>query len=141
MIEAAAGLLVGLVTILIARRLRGEHWLYALALISLPSLYAGFAWHAGETGIGLQEMAIGLPYLVGGLVLALLRNTWAAALLGLLWLAHGGYDLIHPQLFINPGVPAWYPLFCASVDIVVGLYLLARATRPVRHDLHATRAN
>lgn len=135
MIEAAFGLLVGLATIVIARRLRSEHWLYALALISLPSIYAGFAWWIGETGIGLQELTVGLPYLVGGLLLALLHGRWSAALVGLLWLAHGGYDLIHPQLFVNPGVPAWYPRFCASVDIVVGLYLLALATQPSRRDL------
>ena len=89
----------------------------------------------GDTGIGLQELAVGLPYLVGGLLLALLHGRWSAALVGLLWLAHGGYDLIHPLLFINPGVPTWYPLFCASVDIVVGLYLLALATQPSRRDL------
>lgn len=135
MIETVLGLLVGLATIAIARRLRAEHWLYALALISLPSLYAGFAWGIGESGIGLQELVVGLPYLIGGLLLALLRGRWSAALVGLLWLAHGGYDLIHPRLFVNPGVPAWYPLFCASVDIVVGLYLLALATQPSRRDL------
>lgn len=82
-------------------------------------------------------MLFGLPFLIGGVVLSLGRRhvPWAAAVVGALWLAHGGYDLLHPQLFINPGVPAWYPAFCAAVDIVVGLYLLSLATRPARRDL------
>ncbi len=136
MIAATIGALAGLATIALARHLRSEHWLYALSLISLPSIYAGFAWYAGEAGIGWQEMLIGLPYLIGGVVLSWVRLRWAAAVVGALWLAHGGYDLLHPQLFINPGVPAWYPAFCASVDVVVGLYLLGLAiAQPARRDL------
>lgn len=136
MIAATIGVLAGLATIALARRLRGEHWLYALSLISLPSIYAGFAWYAGETGIGWQEMLIGLPFLLGGAVLSRVRLRWAAAVVGALWLAHGGYDLLHPQLFINPGVPAWYPAFCAAVDVVVGLYLFGLAVaQPARRDL------
>ncbi|MDP3293548.1 MAG: hypothetical protein Q8M37_02270 [Nevskia sp.] len=137
MIEAIVGVLVGLGTIAFARQIRGEHWVYALSLISLPTIYAGFAWLAGETSIGFQEMLFGLPFLIGGVVLTLARQQfrWAAAIVGALWLAHGGYDLLHPQWFINPGVPAWYPAFCASVDIVVGLYLLSLAASPARRDL------
>lgn len=137
MIETIIGVLAGLATIALARRIRGEHWVYALSLISLPTIYAGFAWYAGESRIGWQEMLFGLPFLIGGVVLTLARRQirWAAAIVGALWLAHGGYDLLHPQLFINPGVPAWYPAFCAGVDIVVGLYLLGLAASPARRDL------
>ncbi len=132
MIEALAGVLVGLGTIAFARQIRGEHWVYSLSLIILPMIYAGFAWAAGETPIGWQEMLYGLPFLIGGVVLSLVRPRWVAAIVGALWLAHGGYDLLHPQLFINPGVPAWYPLFCGSVDIVVGLYLLGLVASSAR---------
>lgn len=139
MIETIVGVLAGLATIALARKIRGEHWVYALSLISLPTIYAGFAWYAGETRIGWQEMLFGLPFLIGGVVLTLARQQfrWAAAIVGALWLAHGGYDLLHPQLFINPGVPAWYPAFCAGVDIVVGLYLLSLAATPARRALQA----
>lgn len=135
MIAAGIGVATGLATIALARRIRGEHWLYALSLIILPILYAGFAWLAGAALIGLQELAVGLPYLLGGLLLAFRRPRWAAAIVGALWLAHGGYDLVHPLLFDNPGVPSWYPAFCAGVDIAIGLYLLALATLPMRRDL------
>ena len=63
---------------------------------------------------------------LGGIALALLgrRHPVAVtAVVAALWLLHGGYDLIHPQLFVNSGVPGWYPLYCASVDVAIGLYL------------------
>ena len=71
-------------------------------------------------------MLVGLPYLIGGIALALLGRQHpvaATAVVAVLWLLHGGYDLIHPQLFVNRGVPGWYPLYCGSVDVVIGLYL------------------
>lgn len=134
-IAAFIGLLSGLAAIALARRLHGEHWLYALSLISLPSLYAGFAWYAGADAIALRELATGAPYFLGALLLMRRRSRWATAIVGALWLAHGGYDLIHPHWFINPGVPAWYPAFCAGVDVVIGLYLLGFAVKPLPEGL------
>lgn len=134
-VAAVVGLLTGLATIALARQLRGEHWLYALSLVVLPSFYAGFAWSTGATGIGIREMLVGLPYLIGGPLLAWLRLRWTAVIVGVLWLAHGGYDLLHPQLFVNPGVPAWYPVFCAGVDVTVGFYLIGLAAgQPASRD-------
>ena len=130
MIEALAGLLSAAALIAIGRALRAERWLYALSLLVLPLLYAGFALLAEAPAIAGHEMIVGLPYWLGGIALALLgrRHPVAVtAVVAVLWLLHGGYDAIHPQLFDNPGVPGWYPLYCASVDVAVGLYLGWRA--------------
>ncbi|MEO8576499.1 MAG: hypothetical protein ABI556_07365, partial [Gemmatimonadales bacterium] len=43
---------------------------------------------------------------------------------GAFWILHGLYDLTHSHLITNAGVPGWYPVFCFSVDVVVGAYLL-----------------
>lgn len=126
MIEAIAGLLSAAALIAISRALRAERWLYALSMLVLPVLYAGFALLADAPAIAGHEMLVGLPYWLGGIALALLGRRYpvaVTAVVAALWLLHGGYDAIHPQLFDNPGVPAWYPLYCATVDVAIGLYL------------------
>ncbi len=124
MIETLVGAAIGVLTIVVARFIRGERWLYALGLLSLPSLYACFALRAGEPVVGAMEMVYGAPYLVAGLVFAFVSVRQSAVVVGIFWLLHGLYDLVHSQLITNIGVPAWYPVFCFVVDVVVGAYLI-----------------
>lgn len=126
MIEVLAGVLSAAALIAISRRYVAERWLYALSLPVLPMIYAGFALLAGEPAVAGQEMLAGLPFLLGGIALALLGRRHPVAItavVGMLWLLHGGYDLLHSQWFVNRGVPGWYPLYCASVDVAIGVYL------------------
>lgn len=124
MIEALIGAAVGVLTIVLARIIRGERWLYSLGLLVLPGLYAFFALRAGEQAVGIKEMIYGIPFVVAGLVFAFVSVRRSAVVVGVFWLLHGLYDLVHSQLFTNPGVPGWYPVFCFVVDAVVGSYLL-----------------
>jgi hypothetical protein len=123
-IEALVGAAVGVLTVACARFIRGEHWLYSLGLLTLPSIYAFFAVHAGEQAVGVKEMIYGVPFVVAGLVFAFVSVRHSAVVVGALWLLHGLYDLAHSQLITNTGVPGWYPIFCFVVDAVIGLYLL-----------------
>lgn len=124
MIEGLIGAAVGVLTILLARVIRGERWLYSLGLLTLPGLYASFAFQAGEPAVGVKEMIYGIPFVVAGLVFAFVSVRWSAVVVGVFWLLHGVYDLVHSQLITNTGVPIWYPIFCFVVDAVIGLYLL-----------------
>ena len=124
MIAALIGAAVGVLTILVARFIRGERWLYSLGLLTLPGLYAFFALRAGEQAVAVKEMLYGVPYVVAGLVFALVSVRQSAVVVGVLWLLHGLYDLVHSQLVTNTGVPGWYPIWCFMVDAVVGSYLL-----------------
>lgn len=124
MTEALIGAAVGVFTIALARFIRGERWMYSLGLLTLPGLYAFFALQAGEQAVGVKEMIYGVPYLVAGLVFALVSVRQSAVVVGVLWLLHGLYDLTHDQFVTNSGVPVWYPVFCFVVDVVIGVYLL-----------------
>ena len=124
MLEALIGVAVGVLTIVFARIIRGQHWLYSLGLLTLPGLYAFFALQAGEQAVGIKEMIYGLPYVVAGLVFAFVGIRRSAVVVGAFWILHGLYDLTHSQLITNAGVPDWYPVFCFSVDVVIGAYLL-----------------
>ena len=124
MIEALIGAAVGVLTILFARFIRGERWLYSLGLLTLPGLYAFFALQANEQAVGVKELIYGVPYVVAGLVFAFVSLRQSAVVVGVLWLLHGLYDLVHSRLITNTGVPGWYPIFCFVVDAVIGSYLL-----------------
>lgn len=124
MIEALIGAAFGVFTIIGARLIRGERWLYSLGLLALPSLYALFALSVGEQSVSAREMMYGIPFLVAGLLFALVSIRQSASIVGALWVLHGVYDLAHGRLITNPGVPDWYPVWCFSVDVVVGGYLL-----------------
>lgn len=129
MSEALMGAAVGVLTIVIARFIRGERWLYALGLLVLPGLYALFALRVDEPAVGIKEMIYGVPWVVAGLVFAFVSVRRSAVVVGASWLLHGLYDLVHSQLITNTGVPGWYPIFCFVVDVVVGAYLLWLARR------------
>ena len=124
MIEALTGVAAGVLTILVARAIRGQRWLYSIGLLTLPGLYALFALLAGEQAVAVRELIYGIPFLVAGVVFALVSVRHSALVVGALWILHGLYDLIHGRLITNAGVPGWYPVWCFSVDIVVGGYLL-----------------
>jgi hypothetical protein len=127
--EALVGAAVGLLTIVSARIIRGQRWLYSLGLLTLPSLYAFFALQAGDQAVGIKEMIYGLPYLIAGLVFAFVSVRQSAIVVGAVWILHGVYDLTHNQFITNAGVPGWYPVFCFSVDVVIGAYLLWLSNR------------
>lgn len=118
------GVAVGVLTIVSARIIRGQRWLYSIGLLTLPSLYASFALHAGEQAVGAREMLYGIPFVVAGIAFAFVSVRQSAAVVGAFWILHGLYDLTHDRFITNAGVPGWYPVFCFSVDVVVGAYLL-----------------
>jgi len=135
LLAALIGVAVGVLTIISARMIRGQRWLYSVGLLTLPSLYASFALQAGEQAVGVKEMIYGVPFVIVGLVLAIVSVRQSAVVVGGFWILHGLYDLTHSQFFTNPGVPDWYPVFCFSVDVVIGGYLLWLSRRIFRANL------
>ena len=124
MLEALIGVASGVLTIVVARLIRGQRWFYAIGLLTLPSLYAFFALQAGEQAVGVKEMIYGIPFVVAGLVFAFVSIRQSAVVVGAFWILHGLYDLMHSRLITNAGVPGWYPVWCFSVDAVIGAYLI-----------------
>ena len=124
MIQAFIGAAVGILTIVFARFIRGDRWVYSVGLVTLPSLYASFALRVSEPAVSLKEMIYGIPYVVAGLFFAFVSVRQSAVVVGGLWLLHGLYDLVHSQIITNPGVPRGYPIFCFVVDALIGAYVL-----------------
>ena len=131
----ALGLVVGIASVVGARRIGGERWMYSATLLLLPIIYIGFALVDGDGSIGVKELLVGLPWILGGLAALFLSLPRTAILVGGLWILHGVFDVAHDQFFTNPGVPDWYPAACAGTDLVIGGYLLWLATRLQSADL------
>ena len=124
-IGASLGLLFIVPTILWSRSRGFDSWLFAATLSSLPLFYMLFGLLASGDGIVMQELLYGVPFLVAGVAALVAPSKFPMRLLGTLWIAHSFYDLFHDRFFINDGVWALYPVFCAVIDVTVGLYLLA----------------
>lgn len=91
---------------------------YAVVLIVIATYYVLFACIANE--------AIVAEILVAAMfsILATLGGLRWPMLLGVGIFLHGVFDTMHGYIISNPGVPVWWPAFCASIDIVLGLWVI-----------------
>jgi hypothetical protein len=108
-----------------ATRLDRDRALYPTQLIVFGSYYVLFAILGGSARAIVIESLITGVFAVAATV-GFRRNLWLVAA-GLV--AHGVMDLVHGHLVANPGVPAWWPAWCMSYDVVAGAYLAWRLAR------------
>lgn len=106
---------------------------YPTVLIVVASYYGLFAVMAGATSA--------LPFEIGlFLIFAILA---VIGFRGSLWIvvislaAHGVFDLVRGDLIVNPGVPAWWPVWCLAYDVMAAAYL---AWRLVSSGVPSTRS-
>lgn len=105
---------------------------YPVMLIIIASYYDLFAVLGGDEGILGVEVAMSLGFAALA-VLGFRVNLWltVAGLLG-----HAGLDFVHEHVVTSPGLPIWWPMFCATFDAIAGFYLAWRliSKRIVAHD-------
>lgn len=104
---------------------------YPTMTLAIASYYQLFAVIGGSTyALSLETAAfLGFALVV---VIGFRINLWliVAALA-----AHGGFDLLHPHIISNTGVPAWWRMFCLAYDVTAALYLgwlLSRSSLPAK---------
>jgi hypothetical protein len=101
---------------------------YPTILIVIASYYGLFAVMGGSLHALVIECAVVAAF-VAASVLGFKFSLWivVAGLAG-----HGIFDFIHAQLIHNPGMPAWWPMFCGAYDVTAAAYLawLLRSNRP-----------
>ena len=93
--------------------------LYPVMTVVIASFYGLFAVMGGSTSTLLLE-TVAASVFVAAAVWAFKRSLWLAVLA---LAGHGLFDLFHGHIIADPGVPAWWPMFCASYDVVAALYL------------------
>lgn len=94
-------------------------------MIVIASYYALFAVMGGSVHALMVESIVVAAFLAASIA-GFRTSLWlvVAALA-----AHGLFDFIHGRLITNPGVPAWWPPFCLSFDVVAAAYLAWRLSR------------
>jgi hypothetical protein len=92
---------------------------YPTVTIVIAFIYALFAVMGGSTAALLLESVVGVGFLVVA-VIGFKSSLWLVALA---LVAHGVFDAVHGWLITNPGVPAFWPGFCAAYDVTAGAYL------------------
>jgi hypothetical protein len=102
-----------------------ERAFYPTVLIVIASYYVLFA------AMGATNHAVILEIIVASIFLLLAvvgykKNFWVITLA---IVGHGIFDLAHPFLFQNPGVPSFWPGFCSTFDVVFGGLLIVRLLR------------
>ena len=94
---------------------------YPVVTIVVASYYVLFAVIGGGGPVLLAEL-FGVLAFAAAAVMGFKTSLWivAAALAG-----HGVFDSVHHLLIANPGVPLWWPGFCAGYDVAAGAILAA----------------
>lgn len=127
------GLVLALAIVALGRLsgLDRDRALYPVALIVIAAYYVLFATMGGPQALRSELIAASV-FVVVALVGFRTSLWWAAAGIA----GHGIFDgWVHPRLIANPGMPAFWPAFCGSIDVALGVLLallLLRGAIPAR---------
>ena len=94
---------------------------YSTVLVIIASYYVLFAVLSGSSHALVWELIIAVVFSTVAIIGALFLPT----LVGTGIIAHGLFDLVHDILIENSGVPTWWPTFCGSLDVLLGLWVIA----------------
>ncbi len=97
-----------------ALKIDPERGFYPTILVVIASYFVLFAVMANE--------AVVIELMIAGVFVAIapFGATTHRRLAGAGIVLHWLFDLLHPWLIGNSGVPQWWPTFCASVDVALG---------------------
>lgn len=102
---------------------------YPTIVIVIALYYVLFAVMGGSTKAIVAETIGATVFLVAAIVGHRTSSWIVASSLA----AHGVLDVVHGQLITNPGVPLWWPAFCATFDlsaaVLLGALLVVRRGR------------
>jgi hypothetical protein len=115
------GVVLGLFVALLSRfaGFDRDRALYPAILIVIAWYYVLFAVMGDSSrAIGLESA--GMLVFTAVAVVGFRSNLWwvAAGTAG-----HGLFDSVHDRLIANPGMPAWWPAFCGTIDVALAVWL------------------
>jgi hypothetical protein len=119
------GVLLGIAIAALAKftRFDEERSFYSTVLVIIASYYVLFAVLGGSSHALVWELLIAVAFST----VAIIGAPFLPTLVGIGIIAHGLFDLVHDMIIENPGVPTWWPAFCGSIDVVLGLWVMTLA--------------
>jgi hypothetical protein len=119
-VVVGALLAVGIAALAKFTRFDEDRSFYSTVLVIIASYYVLFAVLSGSGGALVWELIIAVAFSTVAITGALFLPT----LVGTGIVAHGLFDIVHDVLIENSGVPAWWPSFCASIDVLLGIWVI-----------------
>lgn len=117
LIGAGLALAVGVFGTLVG--LDRERAFYTTIAIVVASYYSLFAVLGGSTRALVVESLVAGAF-VAAAAIGFRSSLWLVAIaLG----GHGVFDFAHGAVISNPGLPVYWPPFCAAYDVVAAGYL------------------
>ncbi len=117
LIGAVLALAVGVFGTLVG--LDRERAFYTTIAIVVASYYSLFAVLGGSTRALVVESLVAGAF-VAAAAIGFRSSLWLVAIaLG----GHGVFDFAHGAVISNPGLPVYWPAFCAAYDVVAAGYL------------------
>ena len=93
--------------------------MYPITLIVIATYYVLFATMGGAQALPSELIAATVFTVIA--IVGFRTNLWLAAA-GVF--GHGLFDFfVHPHLPPNPGMPVFWPAFCGSIDVALGVLL------------------
>jgi hypothetical protein len=92
---------------------------YPTLMIVIASYYGLFAVIGGSVQTLILDLAGIAAFLLVSIIGFKISLWWVAGALA----AHGVFDFFHERLIPDPGVPAWWPMFCLAYDVTAAAYL------------------
>ena len=98
--------------------------LYSLYLANFPIYFALFSLHGNFYSDLYQEILAGIPFILIAAVCYQFTSRTSMVVLASAYLVQASYAFAHASLFINSGVPIWWPEFSGSISLFLGIYLI-----------------
>jgi hypothetical protein len=93
---------------------------FSTLLIVIASYYLLFAILDGSVSTIFIEIAVAAIFIF----LAIWGSYQFPLIVGAGIALHGIFDFMYGYLYVNNGVPVWWPAFCAGIDIPFGLWVM-----------------
>ena len=105
---------------------------FSTLLIVIASYYLLFAVLDGSVSTILIEIAVAAFFYL----LAVWGGFRFPVIVGAGIALHGLFDFMYGYLYVNNGVPVWWPAFCAGIDIPFGLWVMFLKYKTINSGLH-----
>ena len=117
--------LLGIAVAALARftRFDEDRSFYCTVLIIIASYYVLFAVVGGSGQALIWEVMIAVVFSTVAILGAIFLPTLAGASI----MAHGLFDFVHDVIINSSGVPIWWPTFCGSIELGMGVIILTRS--------------
>ena len=128
-------LAVGIAALAKFTRFDEDRSFYSTVLVIIASYYVLFAVSGSSNRALVSELVVAVVFSTLAIYGALILPT----LVGIGIIAHGLFDLVHDSVIQNAGVPNWWPTFCASIDVALGLWVVALTRSRLRSSVQSQR--